>query len=263
MVLILVIGLGVVGCVRDKGAEAMVEKGIEKLKDVKSRTTVITFTTKVTVETYRDKLPMNKEGKVILNQNFEDKVAYQEKKITSNVPGMGIESKTYVVGNDGNYTKYLYDEDSELWDSEATYGDDVLLQLYPLIKNIKGIKPKRDGFDEVDKRDTNKVKVKMDGESLKTATDMIATMDDDVAMLVEGMDLKETLVTEIEYYQESGLPASMDIDLTGAMNEDVEKVLANNYDPFSSGRKFQVDELSVHIEYMNYNNVNIEVPKGV
>lgn len=261
-VLTLVLGLGVVGC-GGKDVEAIVDKGRDKIKDVESMTTTTNFTMKMSMESGKNKLAMNADGKIVLDQNFKDEIAHQVETSTMDALGMKEDTKeeTYVVADEDSYMKYTNSDDE--WYGESTDEDDELLQLDTSIGDVSGADLKSAGTGKVDKEDTDKIEAELSKKELERAMAMASAMDSDMSSMFDELDLDEGMVVEVEYYQDSGLPASMEMDLTDLMKKAAEKSLGDSLGALGEDMSINVEEFTVRMEYTNYNDVDIKVPEDV
>ena len=258
--LALIMSTTMVGCSGGKtNPEAVVEKAISELKDVESLTTEMEMVMDFSAVMKKTKLNMTIEMLLSMDQMVDEQIAYAKGAMNFEYLGESAktEMETYTFKEKGNYKQYVgVDDDWEEVEIENKKEDPMnVTRIWNIFKESNTLEHK--GTDTVNDEKTIVIEGKIDGEVFGLIMSMFSMADNQFG-IIDDLDLEdEEIVMEAQFFQDSGLPASISVDLTSVF----EKSFKGEDYEIEGGVTIEVDEVSMSYVYTNYNDVDdIEVP---
>lgn len=263
---ILLVGiLGVSACGNSTSAKDIVAKGIEELEKVKSSTNELSFVMDMTAKEGSKKAKMTMDINLTTKQMLKTKESYTEGKLTAEFDGDSEESEIemYVEKDGKEYNRYTR-TDGDYWETETDIDMEGADQtsIYIAIKKAKNLE--KDGEGKVKKEKTDIVKATIDGKYMEDVLGDLSQSDDNnfLSMFGDDLDFDDIKIdVRAEFYQDSGLPAKVTIDLGKTLEKMLDKSIKEAY---GSKTGVKVDEYKVSMTSYGYNKLkkkDIAVPE--
>lgn len=262
-ILAIVLCIGVVGC-SGKDAKAIYEKGIDKQKDVESSTSKMTLVVDMEMKSGESAFAMGMDMEMTLDQLLKDKEVYGKGKIAVDALGSKDDTDIEMYGVEDGDTFMQYSKSGDEWTSLALESNAIndMMNLAAIFDGTKNIK--YDGTGEVNKKKTDRVVVTINGEQLSDLMGLASAMDSsaDISGMLKGLDLEdEELKVEMEFYQDSGLPARMYMDMGDMLEELMKQALKTQDTSMFGDVEFNINEFSMEVEYLEYDHLKeIKLP---
>lgn len=251
------------GCSSSGNAEGIIDKAISELKDIASMNTEMEMLMDVSVVSGKTSINMNMEMNLSMDQIIEDQITHGEGYLKMEALGTKEETEVemYIFKEDGDFVQYT-NTDGYWTSSELEDGDSMLInskELWQGFKEAEGLK--HTGTDKVDGSKTEVIEGKIGGKTLEEAMSLLSATDSDVAMFGD-VDLSKTeIVMEAQFYQDSGLPARMSIDLSSVLEE---MMKSEEYSSELMGMEVEIEDFNMTFTFSDYNDIgDIKIPDDV
>ena len=256
MALVLCLGmLGGCGSKEDE-AEKIIDKAVQKLKDVDSMTTKMEFLADASIGSKKSKVNMTMDFLLELDQMIKTQEAHGEgyMKIESFGVKEEVDIEMYVLKEGKEFLQYA-SVDGDWSVDEMEESDLGLLNAKDMVETLKyAEKLKSSGTDTIDGKKIDVISCEVSGETIENAMSILPI--DDLTMN-DDMELKDANITmEASFYQDSGLPARLTMDLSKLLNEIMKSDSVND-----TGMDIEVSDLQLQFTFENYNEVKeFEIP---
>ena len=250
------------GCGSGKDAEEIIDRAISEIKDIESMTTDMEMIVDMSVSSGETSISANMGMSLKVDQLIDEQISHGTGSTTVSTFGMSEEAdiELYLVKEEGELVEYSKTDDGDWIIGDTGYASLTMINSKTFWQGFKSAKNlKHTGEGEVNKSKTEIVECKMDGDTIDDAMAFASTSDSTYASLFSGLSFKDTeVIIEAQFYQDSGLPASVKVDLTSVMDEVMKS------EEFSSqmmGMDMAIDEFTMNFTFENYNEVDdIDIP---
>lgn len=259
--------VSIVGCKSTKvNAEEVLERGISELKEAKSATSEYDVNLKMKLEYQSEKVSMDMSTHMRLDEVFKSKKAHGniETNVDYNDHTIKNDQEIYIEAEDDTFTSYIKTDGA--WEVQEEINTPLQDQdaLYKEMKKDKKLAYKGEG--EVHKEKTYIIEATVSGEDIQTlmnslSTDEEISLEDAFGSDFTISDLK--LKIKSEFYQNSGLPARIEINMSDELNDLIKD---SSSDLFPSGMKVDIKKYNLSSEFYNYNKIkekNVSIPDEV
>lgn len=263
---VLLVGIfGVSACGSSSSAKDIVAKGIEKLEKVKSSTNDVSFVMDMTLKEGSEKATMSMEMKLTKKQMVETKESHNVGEISVDFDGDSQETEVemYVEKDGKEYNRYTRSDDAD-WEVEndSEVNDSDRAGIYKAIEKAKNLEKKGEG--KVKKEKTDIVEATINGKYVNDVLgDLLKTNDGDLTSLFGGEIEYDDIEMDIqaEFYQDSGLPAKVSIDMSKTLEKTLNKTVK---DAYGSKAGVEINEYTISMTSYGYDELkkkDIEVPE--
>ncbi|MDF9825804.1 putative RNase H-like HicB family nuclease [Breznakia sp. PF5-3] len=266
MVLVLLVGC-MSGCGSSKeDAAEIIDEAIKELKKVESYNTNLKIILDMNMKSGGSTINGLFDADLSLDHLVKEEVAHV--KGTMQIETMGVSEsdkmEIYAFKEDGKYVQYSKSGEADSWSFEESK-QMLAFNSVELLEAMKTAdKLETDGSGEVDGKKTNVVEATVDGETIQKALDMMEDDEETASMMsmFSGSDFSEIdFVVKMQFYKDSGLPASLEMDFT-SFSEEIMKSMNDSELYGDMDFEMSFEEFKITLTHSNYDKVKaIDVPE--